>query len=62
MFLNIYKTSSRGPWLDVMLGCLLLVIFGRGKIRKNILIIGVSSVGCHSYSARNMGHRERNLR
>jgi hypothetical protein len=41
MFLNIYKTSSRGPWLDVMLGCLLLIIFGRGKIRKNILIIGV---------------------
>ena len=41
MFLNIYKTSSRGPWLDVMLGCVLLVIFARGKIRKNILIIGV---------------------
>jgi len=41
MFLNIYKTSSRGPWLDVMLGCLLLVVFARGKIRKNILIIGV---------------------
>lgn len=41
MFLNIYKTSSRGPWLDVILGCFLLVIFARGKMRKNIVIIGV---------------------
>ena len=24
MFLNIYKTSSRGPWLDVIIGCALL--------------------------------------
>jgi hypothetical protein len=39
MFLNIYKTSSRGPWLDVMLGCLLLLLFARGKIRRNILFI-----------------------
>jgi len=44
MFLNIYKTSSRGPWLDVMLGCVLLVIFARGQMRKNILIIGVLAV------------------
>ena len=44
MFLNIYKTSSRGPWLDVILGCFLLVVFGRGKLRKNIVIIGVLAI------------------
>jgi hypothetical protein len=44
MVLNCYKTSSRGPWLDVILGCLLLVIFARGKLRKNILIIGVLAI------------------
>jgi hypothetical protein len=44
MFLNIYKTSSRGPWLDVMLGCLLLLLFAKGKIRKNILMICMLSV------------------
>jgi hypothetical protein len=41
MAFNSYKTSSRGPWLDLILGCLLLVIFARGKLRKNIIIIGV---------------------
>jgi hypothetical protein len=44
MFFNNYKTSSRGPWLDTMLGCFILVIFARGKIRKNIVIIGVLSI------------------
>jgi O-antigen ligase len=44
MFLNIYKTSSRGPWLDVMLGCLLLLMLSRGKVRKNILVIVLLSL------------------
>ena len=44
MFLNIYKTSSRGPWLDVMLGCLMLFILGKRKIRKPLLIIAVLAV------------------
>jgi hypothetical protein len=44
MFLNIYKTSSRGPWLDVMLGCFLLAIFSRHKMRQNILIIAALAV------------------
>jgi O-Antigen ligase len=44
MAFNSYKTSSRGPWLDVILGCLLLVLFARGKLRKNILIIAMLAV------------------
>lgn len=44
MFLNIYKTSSRGPWLDVILGLMLLFILGRSRVRKPILIIGVLAV------------------
>jgi hypothetical protein len=44
MFLNIYKTSSRGPWLDVMLSCVLLVLLSRGKMRKYILVLGLLAV------------------
>ncbi len=44
MFLNIYKTSSRGPWLDVILACVLLAVFAHGKVRKNVLIIGALAV------------------
>jgi hypothetical protein len=44
MFLNIYKTSSRGPWLDATLGCLLLFIFAGKKVRRPLLIIGMLSV------------------
>jgi hypothetical protein len=44
MFLNIYKTSSRGPWLDVILGCLLLLFFAAKQTRKSILMIGVLSL------------------
>jgi O-Antigen ligase len=39
MFFNIYKTSSRGPWLDAILGCFILLVFGRGKVRRNIFFI-----------------------
>ncbi|MBV8551254.1 MAG: O-antigen ligase family protein [Acidobacteriaceae bacterium] len=44
MFLNIYKTSSRGPWLDAMLGCLLLLLFGKGQVRRTVLYIAMLSV------------------
>ena len=44
MFLNVYKTSSRGPWLDVMLGCVLLAVFAKGKVRRYILMLGLLSV------------------
>jgi O-antigen ligase len=43
MFLNIYKTSSRGPWLDTILGCSLLLWFGSKRTRKHILyVVGLS--------------------
>jgi hypothetical protein len=44
MFLNIYKTSSRGPWLDVILACVLLGLFARGNIRKYIFTIGLLAI------------------
>jgi O-antigen ligase len=34
MFLNIYKSMSRGPWLGLILGFVLLAVFGSGTIRK----------------------------
>ena len=39
MFLNIYKTSSRGPWIDAIIGCALLMVFGQGRTRKALLCI-----------------------
>jgi hypothetical protein len=44
MFLNIYKTSSRGPWLDVILGLLLFSIFGRNQLRRYVLVIVALSI------------------
>jgi O-antigen ligase len=44
MFLNIYKTSSRGPWLDVIIGFLMLLIFGKQKSRRLILYMAALSV------------------
>ncbi len=44
MFLNIYKTSSRGPWLDVILAFPLLALFSRNKVRKYIMVIGLLSI------------------
>jgi len=44
MFLNIYKTSSRGPWLDAMLGCALLFIGGGRQVRKLLLVMGALSL------------------
>jgi len=43
MFLNIYKTGSRGPWIEAMLGCFLLVLFGKRKVRKPIMYIAALS-------------------
>ena len=44
MFLNIYKTSSRGPWIDVILGCALLLIFGQKQTRRALLYLTLLSV------------------
>jgi len=34
MFMCIYKTMSRGPWLGLILASALLLVFGKGEIRK----------------------------
>jgi hypothetical protein len=44
MFLNIYKTSSRGPWLDVIIGFLMLLTLGKQKSRRLLLYMGVLSL------------------
>ena len=44
MFLNIYKTSSRGPWLDVIIGCVLLIFVGGKSVRNRVLVIILLSV------------------
>jgi hypothetical protein len=44
MFLNIYKTSSRGPWLDVIFGFVILVFLGGKGVRKRILLMGALSI------------------
>src|SRR5258708_20852551 len=41
MFLNIYKTSSRGPWLGLILSLSLLLLFDKGRVRKYLAVIGV---------------------
>ena len=34
MFLSIYKTSSRGPWLGLMMSLGLILLFEKGRVRK----------------------------
>ena len=47
MFLNLYKTASRGPWLDAIIGCVLLFVLGHNghnHIRKRVMAIGMLSI------------------
>jgi O-antigen ligase len=44
MFLNIYRSLSRGPWLGLILALILLLLFERGKVRKYLLVIGTLTV------------------
>lgn len=44
MLLCIYKTSSRGPWIALLMSVVLLAVFGRGKLRSTIAIIGILMV------------------
>jgi hypothetical protein len=44
MFWNIYKTSSRGPWLGLTLALALLVVFAQGATRKHLLTLGILTV------------------
>lgn len=41
MFLNIYKTSSRGPWLGLILSLAILLVWDRGRVRKYLIVIGI---------------------
>ncbi len=40
MFMNIYKTFSRGPWIAVMFSLPLLLLLGQARMRKYLLVIG----------------------
>jgi hypothetical protein len=39
MFLNIYKTGSRGPWLALAIGLMLLYIFGNKRMRRPLYAV-----------------------
>jgi hypothetical protein len=39
MFMNLYKTTSRGPWLAALISLILLAAFSQGRIRSSLLVI-----------------------
>ncbi|HEY6272602.1 MAG TPA: O-antigen ligase family protein [Terriglobales bacterium] len=39
MFLNIYKTGSRGPWLALVLSLVILLLLSRNAVRKYLTVI-----------------------
>lgn len=41
MFLNIYKTGSRGPWLALAVALGILIMFAGGRLRKYVTIIAL---------------------
>jgi hypothetical protein len=43
MFLNIYKTESRGPWLALILSLGLMTLFGYGRVRRYVILIALLS-------------------
>lgn len=44
MFLSIYKTSSRGPWLALILGSAILFVFGLPRVRKYLVVLALISM------------------
>lgn len=44
MFLNIYKTGSRGPWLALIVSVSILAAFGQNQIRTHILRVVLLAV------------------
>src|SRR5579862_4108350 len=44
MFLNIYKTVSRGPWLGLMIALALLLLLGEVTLKKQVLIVAAIAV------------------
>jgi O-antigen ligase len=44
MFLNIYKTSSRGPWLAVILSFGFFLLLGHNRLRKYLVVLAALTV------------------
>lgn len=44
MFLCLYKTSSRGPWVASIFGFLLVFAYAQSKVRKYMVIIGLMCI------------------
>lgn len=44
MFWNLYKTSSRGPWLATALSLAILLVMAGAKVRRPILMLGAFAV------------------
>jgi hypothetical protein len=44
MFLSIYKSMSRGPWLSLVCSLALIFLFSNREYRKPILIVGLLSL------------------
>jgi len=44
MFWNMYKTSSRGPWLALVLSAILLLLFSQGNVRKYLVVVTLLTV------------------
>lgn len=41
MFLNVYKTSSRGPWLGLILSLSIIFLWDNGRIRKYLAVVAI---------------------
>lgn len=44
MFLNLFKTMSRGPWIAAIMSVTLILLGGSKKMRRYVLVIGVLAV------------------
>ena len=44
MFLNIYKTGSRGPWIGCSMAMAILFLLGEPKAKKLVVTIGIITV------------------
>ena len=44
MFVNLYKTMSRGPWMAALLAVAAVVVFGGTRMRRYVAVIAVLTV------------------
>jgi O-antigen ligase len=44
MFVDIYKTGSRGPWMALAFSLLALLVLGQGQLKKQVAVIGLLAV------------------